>query len=126
MNLRLSTRFIVIILLLFSSSTYSAITNKKKVKYRTSFGSCPSRTAGTLTLNLIKVFERTSSLRDVKLKIVKEKLKEKYFISDYKINYDPLRDQLNFKFNNWIKPPFYNLRNTLFNNHKSITLCGRN
>jgi hypothetical protein len=34
----------------------------------------------------------------VKLKIVKEKLKEKYFISDYKINYDPLRDQLNFKF----------------------------
>lgn len=34
----------------------------------------------------------------MKVKIVKEKLKDKYFISDYKINYDPLRDQLNFKF----------------------------
>jgi hypothetical protein len=85
--------------MLFSASSFSAITTKeKKVKYRTSFGSCPSRTAGTLTLQLIKVFERAQSLRDMKLKIVKEKLKDKYFISDYKINYDPLRDQLNFKF----------------------------
>lgn len=98
MNLRLSIRFLAIISLLFSVNSYSAIAKKKKVKYRTSFGSCPSRTAGTLTLNLIKVFERTHSLRDVKVKIVKEKLKDKYFISDYKINYDPLRDQLNFKF----------------------------
>lgn len=85
--------------MLFSASSFSAITTEeKKVKYRTSFGSCPSRTAGTLTLQLIKVFERAQSLRDMKLKIVKEKLKDKYFISDYKINYDPLRDQLNFKF----------------------------
>jgi hypothetical protein len=98
LNLRLSIRFLAIISLLFSANSYSAIAKKKKVKYRTSFGSCPSRTAGTLTLNLIKVFERTHSLRDVKVKIVKEKLKDKYFISDYKINYDPLRDQLNFKF----------------------------
>lgn len=68
------------------------------MNYRTSFGSCPSRTAGTLTLQLIKVFERTKSLRDVKLKLVKEKLTEKHFISDYKISYDPRRGSLNFKF----------------------------
>jgi len=99
LNLKLSTSFLFIMSsLLLSPVTHSAISKEKKVKYRTSFGSCPSRTAGTLTLQLIKVFERSHSLRDMKVKIVKEKLKDKYFISDYKINYDPLRDQLNFKF----------------------------
>lgn len=83
---------------LTSFESVSALVKKTKVKYRTSFGRCPSRTAGTLTLQLIKVFERTNSLRDVKVKMVKEKLKDKHFISDYKISYDPMRGFINFKF----------------------------
>ena len=71
---------------------------KKEVNYRTSFGSCPSRTAGTLALRLIKVFEETGSLKNVKQSIVEEKLDEKHFISSYKIHFDPLKRQLNFKF----------------------------
>lgn len=71
---------------------------KKELKYRTSFGKCPSRAAGTLTLQLVKAFERNQSLRDVKIKIVKEKLNEKHFLSDYKVQYNPHKKILHFKF----------------------------
>ena len=72
--------------------------SKKQLKYKTYFGSCPSRSAGTLTLKLVDTFEKSKSLRDVKLKIVKEKLNEKHFISDYKISYNPIKKKLNFSF----------------------------
>jgi hypothetical protein len=71
---------------------------KKKITYRTAFGKCPSRSAGTFTLQLIKAFEQGESLKDVKTKIVKDKLNEKYFISSYNIAYDPLRRFIKFSF----------------------------
>ncbi len=61
------------------------------IKYRTSFGNCPSRTAGSLTLKLVKIFEGNRSLKDVKDYITSEKIMEKYFLSDYQIDYDPLK-----------------------------------
>ncbi|MBT3585944.1 MAG: cell division protein FtsQ [Halobacteriovoraceae bacterium] len=70
----------------------------KKLNYRSTFGKCPSRTAGALTLTLIKDFERNHSLKRLKEKIVKKKLAQKHFISDYKINYDPLQKLLRLNF----------------------------
>ena len=62
---------------------------QKKIKYRTNFGSCPSRSAGQMTLKLIKTFEETGSLKKVKEEIINQSMPERHFISDYKISYDP-------------------------------------
>ena len=78
--------------------TSQAPLRKEQVKYRTHFGSCPSRAVGTLALKLIKVFEKKQSLREVKKVIVEEKLKEKHFLGSYKVNYSPLKKYLEFKF----------------------------
>ncbi|MDH5580535.1 MAG: hypothetical protein OEY33_01390, partial [Bdellovibrionales bacterium] len=86
--------------LIFAQTLTANIQPKnKESKYRTFFGNCPSRTAGTLTLKLVKEFEKNRSLHDVKKIILKEELKDKHFIASYKINYDPLKDLLKFKFN---------------------------
>ena len=71
---------------------------KKELRKRTTFGKCPSRAAGTLTLQLIRAFEKNNSLRDLKVKLVKEKLAEKHFISKYRITYDPLKRFIKFNF----------------------------
>ncbi len=86
--------------LLMVEESLSALGPQKKqeLRKRTSFGKCPSRAAGTLTLQLIKAFEKNHSLRDVKVKITKEKLTEKHFISKYRISYDPLQNFLKFNF----------------------------
>jgi len=68
------------------------------VHYRTVFGSCPAKAVGRLTLGLIKEFEKNKSLLDVKKKIVKEKLEDKYYLSTYKIDYNPLNKLLKFQF----------------------------
>lgn len=72
--------------------------SQSKIKYRTNFGKCPSRTAGSLTLQLMKAFDRNQSLKDVKMKMVREKLDTKHFLSSYKINYNPLKEVISFKF----------------------------
>lgn len=92
---------LVILILLFNISEVSAAkrpTTKDDVRYRTSFGRCPSQAAGKLTLNLVKAFELNKSLRDVKLKILHEKLKEKHFISNYSVKYEPSQKLLSFSY----------------------------
>jgi len=92
---------LLFLLTLFSSgSAVSALGNKAKeeIRYKTSFGSCPSRVAGTLTLQLIKNFEKSKSLRGLKQKIIKEKLIDKHFIGDYKIQYNPLKKEMKFSY----------------------------
>ncbi len=69
-----------------------------KIKYRTYFGNCPSRSAGTLTMRLVKIFEQEESLRSLKQEIIREKLSDKYFISNYRITYDPIKKFLVLKF----------------------------
>lgn len=69
-----------------------------EVRYRTSFGSCPSRAVGKVTLQLVKAFEDTRSLRSLKEMIVKEKLDSQAFLSSYQVSYDPLRKYLSFNF----------------------------
>lgn len=63
---------------------------QKNINYRTYFGECPSKSSGHLTLILMKEFEKNHSLKDVKEKILNEKLDEKYFLSDYRISYNPV------------------------------------
>ncbi len=72
---------------------------KEEVKYKTSFGYCPSRAAGKFTLKLVKNFEDKRSLRSMKSLIHSNRLKEKHFISDYKIKHDPIDGTLKFAFN---------------------------
>lgn len=75
-----------------------ASTTRSELKYRTSFGQCPSRTAGSMTLKLIKIFEEKHSLKEIKRTILKDKLNQKHFVSDYNISYDPLKNLLFLKF----------------------------
>lgn len=91
---------IFLMLLLFSLNSFS--TSKKyfedKIHYRTIFGQCPAKAVGRLTLTLIKEFEKNRSLLDVKKKIVEEKLEEKYYLSSYKINYNPVEKMIKFNY----------------------------
>lgn len=66
------------------------------IQYKTYFGNCPSKVAGSLTLLLIREFEDKGSLKELKTKIIKDKLDEKHFLSEYKIKYDPLQKYLKF------------------------------
>lgn len=70
--------------------------NKNKIKYRTNFGSCPSRSAGQMTLKMIKVFEESGSLRRVKEQVLNQNMPERHFVSDYKVTYDPMLKMLSF------------------------------
>jgi hypothetical protein len=99
MELVLSKKFknsLVIAGLCLSPVSVSAV--GKKINYKTNFGHCPSRTAGQLAMRLIKKFEEKKSLREVKKDILGSDLISTYFISDYKINFDPLRNALKFNF----------------------------
>lgn len=63
---------------------------QKNIKYQTFFGHCPSKSSGMLSMAIMKEFEKKNSLKDVKEKILSEKLDEKFFLSDYRINYNPV------------------------------------
>ena len=90
----------IISIFLVSTITQGASTKyfENNVRYKTVFGQCPAKAVGRLTLSLIKEFEREFSLLDVKKKIVKEKLEDKYFLSSYKIEYNPLTKIIKFNY----------------------------
>lgn len=67
--------------------------------YHTNLGKCPTRPAGTMALQIVKAFELSHSLRDVKLKIINEKWNDKYFVSDYRVEYDPYKKTLDLNLN---------------------------
>ncbi len=71
---------------------------KEGVKYQTAFGRCPSESTGKLTLLLVDHFEKNHSLQELKELFIKDKLKQKYFLSSYKLNYNPVKNFLNLKF----------------------------
>lgn len=63
---------------------------QKNINYRTYMGQCPSKSSSMFAMAVMKEFEKKHSLKDVKEKIIKEKLDEKYFLSDYRINFNPV------------------------------------
>ncbi len=86
------------LILFFSLLSIKASYSSTGINYKTSFGNCPSRIAGSLTLSIVKVFEEKKSLKALKESINQEKLMDKYYLSDYKINFDPLEKMLQIKF----------------------------
>jgi len=86
--------------ILFISLSFfnSAQAGGKRVKYKTRFENCPSQVLGRLTLKLIKSFESNRSLYSVKEKIIDEKLAEIYYLKDYKISFNPLKNLLDLYF----------------------------
>ncbi len=63
---------------------------QKNIKYQTYTGNCPSKSSGLLSLIIMREFEKKHSLKDVKTKMLSEKLDEKYFLSDYRISFNPV------------------------------------
>lgn len=95
--------FKLLTLPLITGVFYSAFTlasvPQKKITYQTYFGDCPTRTAGSLALKIVRDLENNLSLKDVKEKLIKEGLFQKYFLSNYNISYDPFSKLLKFSFN---------------------------
>jgi len=92
---------LVFILILLPSIAFSNVPDRftqKNVNYRTYFGECPSKSSGMLTLMLMKEFEKNHSLKEVKEKILSEKLDEKFFLSNYRISYNPVVKTLRLHF----------------------------
>lgn len=75
------------------------LAHANELSYRSFLGKCPTRPAGTMALQVVKTFEQSQSLRDVKQKIIDEKWPDKYFVSDYKIQYDPYSKTLTLNLN---------------------------
>jgi hypothetical protein len=90
-------KFLVPFLFFFPILAQSALSDKftqKNIHYRTYFGECPSKSSSLLSLILMKEFEKNGSLKDIKEKILNERLDEKYFLSDYRISYNPVSKTL--------------------------------
>lgn len=71
---------------------------EKNFKYRTSFGDCSSKATGTFALKIVKEFEKRGSLWNVKKIILRKKMREKYFVSYYDMEYNPLLQLLKLNF----------------------------
>lgn len=88
------TKLILVSLMIFLSVSGRANVpdsfTQRNIHYQTYFGSCPSKSSGMLTVMLMKEFEKAHSLKDVKEKMLNEKLDEKFFLSDYRISYNPV------------------------------------
>ena len=80
----------VILLPVVALATVPESFTQRNINYRTYFGECPSKSSGMLSLIIMKEFEKSRSLRDVKERMLNEKLDEKYFLSDYRISYNPV------------------------------------
>ena len=63
---------------------------QKNINYRTYVGQCPAKSSSSFAMIVMKEFEKKHSLKDVKEKILIGKLDEKHYLSDYKINYNPV------------------------------------
>jgi len=64
--------------------------SQNNVRYKTFTGECPQKSSASFALLVMKEFEKSNSLKLVKEKILKEKLDEKHFLSDYRISYNPV------------------------------------
>ncbi|MBA2403358.1 MAG: cell division protein FtsQ [Bdellovibrionales bacterium] len=84
---------LVSILSLATISAFAAVPDsftQKNINYRTYVGECPGKSSSNFAMIVMKEFEKKHSLKDVKEKILNEKLDEKHFLSDYRINYNPV------------------------------------
>jgi hypothetical protein len=93
----MNMKFFIFIMFVISTLAWGRIPQSyksKNITYRTYFNQCPDRSSSDLVVQLMKVFEKNRSLKEVKDKIVEEKWAEKYFLNDYKIHFHPIKKQL--------------------------------
>lgn len=85
-------KVLLVLTFLFPLVAYSAINMPKRVNYKTYIGYCPSKSGGEFALHIMDKFNESQSLQQVKETIITEKLDTRYFLSEYKVNYDPLKN----------------------------------
>ncbi len=83
----------IITLFLYSHLAFGSI-GSSSINYRTNFGQCPAKTTGDLAIELVTKFEESKSLAELKKYIIDQKLKERYYLSYYNVNYNPLDRKL--------------------------------
>lgn len=84
---------LLVSLLSFSSLVTAGVPNsfsQKDIHYKTYIGECPSKSSAAFAMLVMKEFEKKHSLKLVKEMILEKKLDEKHFLSDYRINYNPV------------------------------------
>jgi hypothetical protein len=87
-----------IILLLLVSNTYAVVPSAHQLNVKSIWGNCPVKSTSQLSLLLTKQFETEKSLKALKERILKDKLEEKYFLSSYKVQFNPLLNKLSFQY----------------------------
>lgn len=88
--------FYTIVTVILIPLSYGA--EKNGIKYQSSFGKCPSESTGKLTLKLMSNYEKHHSLKKLKELLIKDHLKQKFFLSYYHFTYNPVRKFLNLNF----------------------------
>ena len=104
---RAKSRYPFAVLVILSASSFSYLkanvepttTTQNSINYRSDLGKCPTRPSGMMALQIVKEFDDKKSLYSVKKKIVTEKWQEKYFVTDYKLSFDPYTKILNLNLN---------------------------
>jgi len=92
---------LVLVHILFALFSFSSLSSTpslytgKNIKYQSFTGKCPAKSSDFMLLMIMKEFEKNFSLKDVKQKIAVEKLDEKFFLSNYRIKYNPVKKVLN-------------------------------
>ncbi len=84
---------LLVSLLSLSSLVLAGVPNtfsQKNIHYKTYIGECPSKSSAAFAMLVMKEFEKKNSLKLVKEMILEKKLDEKNFLSDYRINYNPV------------------------------------
>ncbi len=87
-----------LILLTYSQLVFGSV-GSPSINYRTKFGQCPAKTTGDLAIELVTKFEEKRSLAELKKYIIDQKLKERYYLSSYNVEYNPLDKKLTLDFN---------------------------
>ncbi len=82
---------------IFSILLFSSTLNAKNFSYKSFFGACPTRPASEFALLIAKRFEEKQSLGDLKKFLENGHHAERYFVSNYKIDFDPLYESIAIK-----------------------------
>ncbi|MBI2521523.1 MAG: hypothetical protein HYV97_13985 [Bdellovibrio sp.] len=76
---------------------YTQLLQANSYSYKSFIGNCPARPSSEFALLIAKRFEEKKSLGDVKRYLENGHHSERYFVSNYKVDFDPLREHITIK-----------------------------
>ena len=82
--------------MLFATQYLEAAVSLSKSEIKVDFGTCPKKPTGDFVFKTSKIFEKNRSLKEVKIFATENRLKQKHFLRDYKITYNPVKKTLNY------------------------------